>query len=192
MYSRAPVPVKSGGPIECIDERIAGWVGSAAVAEALHVISIPHWAVCGSNASFSFSRTEKDERYDVYPDIWKAGVRVLIYNGEADACVPWIDNEWWVRSMNFSVAKPWTAWESNSQVAGYITQYQTPAGKEFNFATVKGAGHSEFFFAAPAQRALAPSPNRNPPPALRAVVPEVRPEQAWTLFNAFVNGQALA
>ena len=85
VYSRAPVPVKAGGPIECIDERIAGWVGSAAAAAALHVIPTLHWAVCGSNASFAYSRTEKDERFDVYPTIYNAKVRVLIYNGEAGA-----------------------------------------------------------------------------------------------------------
>jgi hypothetical protein len=49
------------------------------VAAALHVIPTLHFAVCGSNSSFAYTRTEDDERVDVYPTIWGAGVRVLVY-----------------------------------------------------------------------------------------------------------------
>ena len=161
MYSKAPVALKSGGPVECIDETIAQYIGRADVAAALNVIPFNNWQVCGSNSSFNYIRTELDERVDVYPTIWGAKVRVLIYNGEADACVPWIDNEMWTRSLNFSVAAPWTAWESEGQVAGYLTQYTSPSGSSFDFATVKGAGH---------------------------MVPQVRPTQAFTLISTFLSG----
>ena len=57
------------------------------MAAALHVNPNLNFAVCGSNSSFDYTRTEMDERLDVYPDIWKAGVRVLIYNGEADGAL---------------------------------------------------------------------------------------------------------
>lgn len=50
VYKRAPVPKRLGGPNECIDETIATYIGSAAVAAALHVPSTLNWAVCGSNA----------------------------------------------------------------------------------------------------------------------------------------------
>jgi hypothetical protein len=117
VYTRAPVSKRLGGPIECIDETISVYIGSQAVANALNVISSLHWAVCGSNASFTYDRTEMDERVDVYPFIVAAGVQIMIYNGcvrgpapepvplahpdrcslfsrsDADACVPWIDNE---------------------------------------------------------------------------------------------------
>ena len=95
VHARAPVPVPAvGGPIACIDETIAVYIGSPAVAAALHVIPTLHWAVCGSNSSFSYSRTEQDERVDVYPVlVEQAKINVLVFNGEADACVPWVDNE---------------------------------------------------------------------------------------------------
>ena len=137
VYRRAPVPVREGGPIECIDETIAEYIGTPTFAAAFHVNPNLHWAVCGSNASFDYSRTEADERVDVYPTIVAAGVRVLIYNGDADACVPYLDNEGWVESMNYSVVKPWTAWTTpDSQIGGYVTQY----ANGFTFATVKGSG----------------------------------------------------
>ena len=137
VYRRAPVPVREGGPIECIDETIAQYIGTPTFAAAFHVNPNLHWAVCGSNASFSYTRTELDERVDVYPVIVAAGVRVIIFNGDADACVPYIDNERWTASMNYSVIKPWTSWLTpDSQVAGYVTQY----ANNFTFATVKGSG----------------------------------------------------
>lgn len=142
VHTRAPVPFASSGPIACIDETIALYLGRPDVAAALHVLPNLHWAVCGSNSSFNYERTESDERLDVYPTVYNAGVRVLIFNGEADACVPWIDNNNWVASMNFTVAQSWTSWESLSQNAGYVTQYTSPSGSHFDFATVKGAGHS--------------------------------------------------
>lgn len=93
VYKRAPVPIRGTGPIECIDETIATYIGAPTTAAALHVNPNLNWAVCGSNNSFSYDRTEVDERLDVYPTIVAAGVRVIIYNGEADACVPYLDNE---------------------------------------------------------------------------------------------------
>ncbi len=161
MHTRAPVPFASSGPIACIDETIALYLGRPDVAAALHVLPNLHWAVCGSNSSFDYTRTEADERIDVYPTVYNAGVRVLIFNGEADACVPWIDNNNWVASMNFTVAQSWTSWESLSQNAGYVTQYTTPSGSHFDFATVKGAGHSAWG-PLPAASACAPSCSQPP------------------------------
>jgi hypothetical protein len=93
VYTKAPVRRSLAGPVECIDETIAVYIGSPPVAAALHVYPNLNWAVCGSNSSFNYVRTEADERIDVYPTIVAGGVRVMIYNGEADACVPYIDNE---------------------------------------------------------------------------------------------------
>jgi len=39
-----------------------------------------------------------------------AGLAILIYNGEADACVPLTDNQWWTASMNYTLKPRWTAW----------------------------------------------------------------------------------
>jgi hypothetical protein len=199
VHTKAPVPYASSGPVACIDETIALYLGRPDVAAALHVLPSLHWAVCGSNSSFDYTRTEADERLDVYPTVYGAGVRVLIYNGEADACVPWLDNAAWVASMNFTVAQGWTSWESLGQNAGYVTQYTSPSGSHFDFATVKGAGHSAWARAraraSPAAGcgSLPPHTHTTPrhPPA-RAVVPEYKPEQSWTMFNAFINNVPLA
>ena len=72
----------------------------------------------------------------VYPDLIKA-YRVLIFNGDADAVVPYTDNEQWTSGMGVAEVSPFQAWLVDGQVAGYITQYE----HDFSFATVKGAGH---------------------------------------------------
>lgn len=162
VYSRIPVPIrKLGGPIECIDETISKYLSTSVVAQALNVIDTLNWKVCGSNSSFDYTRTEADERVDVYPTLINdAKIRVLIYNGEADACVPWLDNEFLARSMNYPIVSPWQSWESLSQVAGYTIKY----GSNLTFATIKGAGH---------------------------MAPEYKPTQSWTLISKFLNNQDL-
>ena len=85
VYTKAPVVMREGGPIACIDETIAKYLSREDVASALNVIPTLHWAVCGSNSSFDYTRTEADERFDVYHDIYNGKIDVLVYNGEADA-----------------------------------------------------------------------------------------------------------
>jgi carboxypeptidase C (cathepsin A) len=111
------------------------------VKKALHVAPEIDWAVCSNNNSFSYNSNIPDERTVIYPGLLKAGLNVLVYNGEADLCVPYTDNEWWTRTMNLNVSKEWRAWEydgdQGATVGGYVISY----GKNFQFATVRGAGH---------------------------------------------------
>lgn len=93
-------------------------------------------------------------------------MRVLIYNGDVDACIPYNGNEgvygwsvfrfccllnqfvcWpsllvcvvaveWTSGLGIPLKEDWRAWTVNSQVGGYVTTYD----KGFMFATVKGSG----------------------------------------------------
>jgi hypothetical protein len=63
-------------------------------------------------------------------------LRVLIYSGDADACVPTAGTEKWTRSIGGPVVTPWQFWALDDQVAGYYVKYQ-----KLSFLTVKGAGH---------------------------------------------------
>jgi carboxypeptidase C (cathepsin A) len=68
--------------------------------------------------------------------------QLLIYSGDVDACVPYWGTEKFTRSIGGTVKKSWHAWRSNSienkgeVVAGYAVAYD-----DFQFVTVKGAGH---------------------------------------------------
>jgi carboxypeptidase C (cathepsin A) len=84
-----------------------------------------------------------DETKEVYPTlIEKAGITVVIYNGEADACVPHTDNEAWTSAMGYTVREPFAAWTaSDGSLGGYITKYAPPGNGKFTYLTVRGAGH---------------------------------------------------
>jgi carboxypeptidase C (cathepsin A) len=68
--------------------------------------------------------------------------RVLIYSGDADACVPYYGTEEWTQGLGFPVTEDWRPWTSQfnsgfSGTAGYVTKFTN----DFTFLTIKGAGH---------------------------------------------------
>jgi hypothetical protein len=87
----------------------------------------------------------------LYPDLVKK-LRVLIYDGDADMCVPYKGNEEWTTALEASGAvqqtKAWHPWyatdDKNPNVApaGYGTNYKaTSSGLDFSFVTIRLAGH---------------------------------------------------
>eukprot|EP00948_MAST-09A_sp_MAST-9A-sp1_P004243 g4243.t1 len=115
----------------------------------------------------------------LYPSLIKSGLRVLIYNGDADSCVPYIGNEEWTTSMvDESVVEetdawhPWFASNSDSSPSGYATAYElvdeqqknknkksilkkkNKSGSAFTFVTIRLAGHEVPHFTPKAALAL--------------------------------------
>ena len=79
----------------------------------------------------------------LYPKLIKQ-IRVLIYNGDADSCVPYLGNEEWTASMVdqgvVTEAQAWHPWyqsEEASAPAGYATSYSD----DFQFLTIRLSGH---------------------------------------------------
>jgi len=102
----------------------------------------------------------------LYPKLIKS-LRVLIYNGDSDSCVPYIGNEQWTTSMVSSGVvsetaawHPWYESKSASAPAGYATTYSN----NFQFLTLRLAGHQ---------------------------VPKNVPGPALTFITAFLDGKAL-
>eukprot|EP00054_Salpingoeca_dolichothecata_P027032 m.195908 g.195908 ORF g.195908 m.195908 type:complete len:439 (+) comp25839_c0_seq3:1515-2831(+) len=147
-----------GGPDACIDSIAASaYLNTPEVMSAIHVKPAPcgHWSICGNVVDYT--RTETNLPKTVYPTLIK-NYFVTIYNGDADACVPYTDNEEWTSGMGYDVAEPWRPWIVDQQVAGYVTRY---AANDFTFITIKGAGH---------------------------MVPQVKPHFASELFKRFLKG----
>lgn len=132
------------GPLECglQSPTMSNYLDSDSVRKAIHaqpVSMIGNFSICENN--ITYTSTEPNLPRDVYPTLID-NYRVTIYNGDADACVPFPDNEKWTSNMNITVKNSWRAWYTSGsgndqQVAGYITQYEN----DFNFVIVKGAGH---------------------------------------------------
>lgn len=107
----------------------------------------------------------------LYPELAKK-IKITIYAGDADACVPYNGNEEWIGDLEergiLKESKPWAPWYTSSKVtpAGYVTKYSVPGSTQsFEFKTIRIAGH---------------------------MVPTYRPEAAFDLFAEFVGAKSNA
>lgn len=124
----------------CGTEKLAvRWLNLPEVREALHAPSESFYGYKvglypGGKWNYDSTRAHL---LNIYPTL-TASYRALIYNGDFDACVPYIGMEAWTRSLGFKVKDNWRPWIVANQVAGYVTTYDH---NNFTTATVKGSGH---------------------------------------------------
>lgn len=99
-------------------------------------------------SSFSYKSTGPAS-ITLHPEL-ATKLRMLIYNGDADACVPYKGNEEWITSLvtagDLSEAVSWKPWYNDewaNMPAGYVTSYNVTAAptKDFTFLTIRLAGH---------------------------------------------------
>jgi len=132
-------PSHGPGPVECIPGGASeAWLNQAAVRTALHAkseASIGKFTPCTNK--ITYTSTEPNEPRDIYPTLIKAQLRIMIFNGQRDACVPYLDNEQWTSGMGLGVKSAWHPWYRKDQVAGYAVVYED----NFSFVTLSRAGH---------------------------------------------------
>ncbi|RHY13067.1 hypothetical protein DYB25_009342, partial [Aphanomyces astaci] len=138
-----------------------------AVQRALHVYDMHvNWVSCNPRVTSRYTRTRS--ALPKYPTILQAGLKALVYSGDADATVPFLGTQRWLTTPNMdnnvsdgldlSIVSPWQSWVGpDKQLAGYTVRYTN-----LTFTTVKGAGH---------------------------MVPATRPLHALYLFECFVYSQ---
>lgn len=149
------------GPQACFvdNDPVTKYLNKAVVKAAIHISpnAKGEWRVCGPRVGggydFNYDSTEKDETKDVYPELIRNSLRVMIFNGDVDLCVPYNGNAHWTSVFGevLGVVEEWRPWLVDKQVAGYVTTYKS----NFTFATVKGAGHMVPEFQPAAGKALA-------------------------------------
>lgn len=159
-----------GGPDACIDSAAAsGYLNQASVMSAIHVRDPGFcWAVCNTAKGWKYQKTRTNLPQNTYP-LLVSNVRVTIFNGDWDACVPYTDNEAWTENMGYEVKNPWHVWRYTSvagnknQVAGYAIDYDVSSlgTGSFEFITIKGGRHE---------------------------VPESAPAQAMEMLQRIING----
>jgi serine carboxypeptidase-like clade 2 len=99
--------------------------------------------------------------YYIYPILIKAGLKVMVYSGDADAIVPITGTVAWIKEifeeMRLPFKKPWRPWVSGSQnISGMIWELEG-----ISLVTFLGAGH---------------------------MVPTTKPEEAHTMLDNYLNG----
>ncbi|RHY80597.1 hypothetical protein DYB31_006105 [Aphanomyces astaci] len=115
------------------------------------------WSACNFDIAKNYHRTPST--LDKYPVILEAGLKALIYSGDADSVVNFIGTQRWLtKGLKLSVQDKWKAWFApDKQLGGFTVRYTN-----LTFTTIKGAGH---------------------------MVPATRPLHALYLFECFVYGQ---
>jgi serine carboxypeptidase-like clade I len=157
-----------GGPDACIDSiEASDWMNQKVLQKAIHVKPIDYrWATCGSVPGWKYTSTRANLPRDTYP-LLIANMRVIIYNGDWDACVPWTDNHAWTKGMGYEEQDAWHPWifsnldAFGNQVGGYAINYQVPKGN-FTFLTIRGGRHE---------------------------VPETAPKRAYEMFSRLVESK---
>ena len=164
-------------------EALPAYIGRADVKKILHL------PLKSLSSQFNYNSTGPAS-VTLYPELIRSGLRVLVYNGDADSCVPYIGNEEWTTGMvDQGVVEertswhPWYASDDDSSPAGYATNYDVVSQNNgtlrklellnvngqivaatapmFSFVTIRLAGHE---------------------------VPHYTPRAAYALFQKFLKG----
>ena len=164
----AAYDVNGGYPWDCSsDSALDGYFTRADVQAALHLK--------GPGSGFKYKQSGPASQL-LWPHLVQH-MRVLIYNGDADLCVPYKGNEELVTNLETAgslVEKaPWQPWYaekgSGKAPAGYVTTYSVPGktfpskGPDASFLTIRLAGH---------------------------MVPTFQPEAALAFIARFFRGEA--
>uniref|UniRef100_A0A7S3D7C7 Carboxypeptidase n=1 Tax=Palpitomonas bilix TaxID=652834 RepID=A0A7S3D7C7_9EUKA len=137
------------------------------------------WVACSPYLTYNQYAPSVLPLYESFIQI--TDLRILVYSGDVDNCVPWIATQSALDKMGLPITTPWHFWSTTSgsvardrgergvgkvkeggentaeQVAGYAKTY----AKNLTYATVKGAGH---------------------------LVPYFKPDAAFFMFDTFMKG----
>ncbi|KYQ91504.1 peptidase S10 family protein [Tieghemostelium lacteum] len=149
--SKREVMLASGGQsfIPCLDESaITGYLNRNDVQKALSVVQkqIPsgQWEPCSGVLNYTQYNGNIPE---IYQQLIKAQLRILVFSGDVDSCVPYLGTSQNVANLGLPILNQWKPWftkdsDGTEQTAGYIITYSTPSTyATVSYATVKGAGH---------------------------------------------------
>eukprot|EP01132_Coremiostelium_polycephalum_P002508 gene2508-3106_t len=157
--------------IPCLDESaILGYLNRADVQKALSVdtSNIPggSWQPCSGVVNYT---QYSEDIPTVYQMLIKVGLRIMVYSGDVDSCVPYLGTSQNVQDLGFPIKTQWRPWliqdsENRPQVAGYTIDYSTPSQSTLAFTTIKAAGH---------------------------MVAQYRPKEAAALFERYIQNTPL-
>ena len=173
--------LSKSGPNQCINSKEAiSYFNQHDVIKAIHVQKHEfNWTVCNYYVLSHYERTRPNLPRDTYPFLTDH-IRVLIYNGDWDAAVPYTDNIKWTKDMGFKIVEDWHQWFYNDSIAsdnlirknkpsysentvlqkvgGYAIRY----AQNFTFITIRGGNH---------------------------MVPETAPESSFEMMRRFLSGE---
>ncbi|CAD8068642.1 unnamed protein product [Paramecium sonneborni] len=145
----------------CLDfGPLANKLNTETYKQALHVDNDTVWTGCSDSVYRQYKKSEGS--YLILPELYKAGIDILIYSGDQDLAVSMIETYESIQQIpGCNRIKPWVPYvnkhpgQLENQLAGWIEEYDC-----FRFQVIRGAGH---------------------------MVPQDQRENAWFMFNDFIN-----
>ncbi|KAM3262223.1 hypothetical protein ACQJBY_052735 [Aegilops geniculata] len=113
------------------------WTNDEAVRESLgiHKETVPSWLRCDFNLPYTY---EISSTVDDHLALITKGYRAMIYSGDHDSKVSYVDTQAWIRRLNLPITDSWRPWHLDDQIVGYTRTYSN----NLTYATLKGAGHT--------------------------------------------------
>ncbi|PKA49604.1 Serine carboxypeptidase-like 19 [Apostasia shenzhenica] len=111
------------------------WGNHYLVREALHVKerTVGRFHRCKFEIAENFFTCNIPNAVPYHHSLMSKGYRTLVYSGDHDVKIPFFSTLAWIRSLNFTVLKPWHSWKAGDQVAGYATLFSN----NLTFTTIK-------------------------------------------------------
>mmetsp|Transcript_74205 Transcript_74205/g.162390 ORF Transcript_74205/g.162390 Transcript_74205/m.162390 type:complete len:511 (+) Transcript_74205:55-1587(+) len=134
------------------------WAKVPEVRTALHVPQDSHFFIADNGVGFTYNFTEPSMLPWYRSVIEEKKLRVLVYNGDADPSLNIFYAENWTSHVGVPEAESWRPWtrDGKKKMGGYVTKYES----NFDFVTIRGAGH---------------------------MVPEYKPEAAFVMAKSFIQ-----
>lgn len=149
----------------CEDNYSANYLNREDVKNDLHVKTNIQWDECSRTVKYEYvDKMKPMEKY--YNKILNSKsspeLNILVYSGDDDGVCGTVGTQKWIYDLGFPVKSLWKTWEVDGQMAGYVTEFNTPFSNDsrFKFATVHFAGHE---------------------------VPTYKPKEAFILFQSYLN-----
>lgn len=121
----------------CEDNYVLSYLSRDDVRKAIHVKPEANkWEECSDELRYNQSDLLVSSA-SIYPELFRAGLRVLIYSGDDDSICGGVGTQTWLYGLGKKVTRPWAQWKVAGQVAGYVQHFEG----DFAYATVHGAGH---------------------------------------------------
>lgn len=91
------------------------------------------WTQCSEKINYHL---QNEASMWIYPILKANGIKLMFYSGDTDGAVPTFGTKRWIKELNWPIKEEWRQWKTDSQVSGYIQQYEG-----LDFFTIKGVGH---------------------------------------------------
>ena len=123
-----------GGPVVQVE-----YLNLTSVKRALHVPADAFFFQCDNGVGFNYKGNTKALMPFYRHVIENTTLRVLVYNGDTDPGLNSFYAQNWTAALGYAERQPWRPWtlDARQRMGGYVTRYEN----DFDFVTIRGAGH---------------------------------------------------